>query len=102
LTNAVSFSGPSITANATVIKKIAIPREVFPLAAVVTALFDFVMAGLVLAGMLLWFQVPVGWALLWLPLLVLLVAALAFVVGMLIAGMGTFRRDFVFATPFVM
>lgn len=102
LTNAVSFCGPSVAINATVVKKIAIPREVFPLAAVVTALFDFCMAGLVLAGMMLWFRVSMSWALLWLPVLVLLTAALAFGIGMLIASLGTFKRDFIFATPFLM
>lgn len=102
LTNAISFCGPSITTNAAVLKKIAIPREVFPLAAAVTALFDFVMAGLVLAGMMLWFQVAVSWALLWLPVLALLTATLAFGIGMLIASLGTFKRDIIFATPFLM
>jgi lipopolysaccharide transport system permease protein len=102
LTNAISFCGPSVTRNAAVLKKIAIPREVFPLAAVVTALFDFCMAGLVLAGMMFWFGVATSWALLWLPVLVLLTAALAFGIGMLIASLGTFKRDFIFATPFLM
>ena len=60
------------------------------------------MAGLVLAGMMLWFRVSVSWALLWLPVLVLLTAALAFGIGMLIASLGTFKRDFIFATPFLM
>lgn len=102
LTNAISFCGPSIALNATVIKKITMPREVFPLAAVVTALFDFCMASLVLAGMMLWFRISLGWALLWLPVLVLIITALAFGVGMLIASLGTFKRDFIFATPFLM
>jgi lipopolysaccharide transport system permease protein len=102
LTNAISFCGPSIARNASVLKKIAIPREVFPLAAIVTALFDFCMASLVLAGMLLWFRISMVWTLLWLPVLVLLTAALAFGVGMLVASLGTFRRDFILATPFLM
>lgn len=101
-TNAVSLSGPSVRSNGAVIKKIALPREVFPLAAVVTALFDFTMSGLVLAGMMVWFKVSVSWSLLWLPVLVLLTAALAFGVGMFIASLGTFKRDFIFATPFLM
>lgn len=100
-TNAVSFCGPSVYSNAQVIKKIALPREVFPLAAVTTALFDFTMSGLVMIGMMLWFRVSVGWPLLWLPVLVLLVATLAFGVGMFIASLGTFKRDFIFATPFL-
>jgi lipopolysaccharide transport system permease protein len=100
-TNALSFCGPSVALNAAIIKKITLPREVFPLAAVTTAFFDFAMAGLVLAGMMAWFGVSVGWNLLWLPVLVLLMASLAFGVGMLIASLGTLRRDFIFATPFL-
>ena len=69
-TNAVAACGPSIITNAEVIKKIALPREVFPLAAVAATLFDFCMSGIVLAGMMIWFRVSVGWALLWLPILI--------------------------------
>jgi lipopolysaccharide transport system permease protein len=69
LTNAISFSGPSVASNAAVLKKISIPREVFPLAAVITALFDFCMASLVLVGMMVWFQVSFSWAVLWVPVL---------------------------------
>jgi lipopolysaccharide transport system permease protein len=100
--NAVNLSGPSIYSNGAIIKKIALPREVFPLAAVVTALFDFAMASLVLVGMMLWFRVPVGWLLLWLLPLVVLTALLAFAVGMGVAALGTFRRDVILATPFLM
>jgi homopolymeric O-antigen transport system permease protein len=100
-TNAISSCGPSIVDNAEVIKKIALQREVFPLAGVTTALFDLVMSGIVLAGMMVWFRVPVGPSLLWLPVLILLTAAVAFGIGMLLAGLGTFRRDFIFAVPFI-
>jgi lipopolysaccharide transport system permease protein len=100
--NAVVYCGPSILSNASVVKKIALPREVFPLAAVVTALFDFLMAGLVMAGMLIFYRVPVGWSLLWLPVLCLNAALLAFAVGMALAAMATFKRDFIIAAPFLM
>ncbi len=100
-TNSVSACGPSIITNAEVIKKIALPREVFPLAAVTATLFDFVMSGVVLALLMIWYEVPVGLALLWLPVLILLMAAAAYAVGILLAGLGTFRKDFIFATPFL-
>ncbi|MEW6531738.1 MAG: ABC transporter permease [Thermodesulfobacteriota bacterium] len=100
-TAALSSCGPSIIDNAEVIKKIALPREVFPLAGVTSCLFDLGMSGVILAGMMAWYRVSVGWALLWLPLLVLLVAAVAFATGMLLAGLGTFRKDFIFAVPFI-
>ena len=99
--NSLSACGPSIITNAEVIKKIALPREVFPLAAVFTALFDFAMSAIVLSALMAWFKVQVGLALLWLPVLILLMAATAYAIGMLLAGLGTFRRDFTFATPFL-
>jgi lipopolysaccharide transport system permease protein len=100
-TNAVAACGPSITTNAEVIKKIALPREVFPLASVTSTLFDFAMSGIILAAMLVWFKVSVGWQLLWLPFLIVLMTAISFAVGILLAGLGTFRKDFIFATPFL-
>lgn len=100
-TNSVAACGPSIQNNAEVIKKIALPREVFPLAAVAATAFDFLMSGIVLAAMMVWFKVSVSIALLWLPVLIVLMMAISFAVGILIAGLGTFRKDFIFATPFL-
>lgn len=100
-TNSVAACGPSIITNAEIIKKIALPREVFPLAAVTATLFDFVMSGFVMAILMIYFAVPVGWALLWLFPLIILMGLAAFSVGILIAGLGTFRKDFIFATPFL-
>lgn len=100
-TNSVAACGPSIITNAEIIKKIALPREVFPLAAVTATLFDFVMSGFVMAILMIYFDVPVGWALLWLFPLIILMGLAAFSVGILIAGLGTFRKDFIFATPFL-
>jgi len=100
--NAVVQSAPSALMNANVIKKIAAPREVFPLSAVMTALFDFAMSGAVLVGFMIWYQIPVGFALLWLPLLMAVTALLAFAVGMFLASLGTFKRDLIMAAPFLM
>lgn len=100
-TNAVTACGPSIITNGEVIKKIALPREVFPLAAVAATLFDFCMSGIILAAMMIWFRIHIGWALLWLPILTVLMVTVAFGVGILLAGLGTFRKDFIFATPFL-
>ncbi len=98
-TNAVAACGPSITTNAEVIKKIALPREVFPLASVTSTLFDSPCRELSLPPCLSGFKVSVGWQLLWLPILIVLMTAISFAVGILLAGLGTFRKDFIFATP---
>jgi lipopolysaccharide transport system permease protein len=100
--NAVTRCGPSIMQNAGIVKKMDLPRLVFPTAAVSTSLFDLFMSGIILIGMMFWFHVPLSWAILWLPILIFLIALLALGIGMLIAAVGTYKRDIVFATPFLM
>ncbi len=100
--NAVSWCGPSIIANGAVIKKTAVTREVFPVASVATSLLDLAIASIILVGMMVWFEIPVSGTLLWLPLLIAMTAALALGVGLGIAALGTYRRDVIFATPFLM
>lgn len=100
--NAVTRCGPSVSSNAGILKKIAIAQEVFPVADVVVSLVDFLISSLILVGMMIWFRVPVGWSLLWLPVLVLLTALLALGVGMAVAALGTYKRDIIFGLPFLM
>ena len=100
--NAVSRCGPSIYFKAALIRKIALPREVFPIAEVVGSLVDFVIAAIILAALMLWFRTPVGWPLLWCPVLLLLTILLATGVGFAVAALGTYQFDTVFALPFLM
>jgi len=100
--NAVSRCGPTIYFKAALIRKIALPREVFPVAEVVGSLVDFLIATLILAALMLWFRTPVGWPLLWCPVLVLLTMLLATGVGFVAAALGTYQLDTVFALPFLM
>ena len=100
--NGVVLSAPSVLHNANVVKKIAVSREVFPLSAVMTSLFDFVIAGMVLVGLMVWYRIPVNLALLWLPVLIVITLILAFAIGMFLASLGTYKRDLVMAAPFLM
>jgi lipopolysaccharide transport system permease protein len=100
--NSVTRCGPSVAANAAVLKKMAISREVFPLAGVVVSLVDFAISSVILVGMMIWFHIPIGVSLLWAPLLVSLTALLALGVGLAIAAVGTYKHDILFATPFLM
>ena len=102
LSNSVVFCAPSILNNASIIKKRSIPSEIFLLASVTTALFDFFISSSILVVLMVCYRVPVGPPLLLLPLLLAIQAVLALSVGMLLASLGTYRRDFVMATPIVM
>ena len=70
--------------------------------AVLTGLFDLLMSGAILAGLMVYYHITVGWALLWLPVLIALTALFAFGLGMIFAAFGTFKRDLVMAAPFLM
>jgi lipopolysaccharide transport system permease protein len=99
-TNAVRASGSSIYTNAAILKKTAVPREIFPAADVLTSLFDFGMAGLVLLAMIIFYQTPITIHLLWLPMLIVLTSLLAWGIGLGIAALGTYRRDFIMGITF--
>ena len=99
--SSINRCGPSVLSNGNLIKKIDMPREVFPLSAIVTSFFDFMMSSIVLAGMMIYFKVPLTIMLLWLPILLLTTSILAFGIGMFIASIGCFKRDIIIATPFI-
>lgn len=99
--NALSRCAPTFYFKAAIVRKIALPREAFPIAEVVGSLVDFAVAGLLLAAMMAWYGTPVGWPLLWLAPLLLLTIALATGVGFIVAALGTYQFDTVFALPFV-
>jgi lipopolysaccharide transport system permease protein len=99
--NALARCAPTFYFKAAIVRKIALPREAFPIAEVVGSLVDFAVAGLILAAMMAWYGTPVGWPLLWLPPLVALVMALATAVGFIVSALGTYQFDTVFALPFV-
>lgn len=102
VSSGIGRCGACLTSNAGIIKKMAMAREVFPVAAVLTAVLDATISFCLLLSLLVWFQTPFGWSLLWLPLLVVLGTGLALGGGMLVAALGTFKQDVVFAIPLVM
>jgi lipopolysaccharide transport system permease protein len=100
--NAVGKAAPSVISNGSIIKKTRVPRELFPLVAILTSGFDTLMASLILVAMMLWFGVALGLHLLWVFPLFLLTALLALSVGMLFAALGVFKRDILQANGFIL
>jgi lipopolysaccharide transport system permease protein len=97
--NAVNRCGGSVGANAGIVKKVAVPRVVFPVTAVVTALADLAVSGILLAGLLAWFGIAPGVHLLWLVPMLIVTTLFALGCGLIVAALGTFLQDVLFGLP---
>lgn len=99
--NSVTVSGNSLVGSANLITKVYFPRLLLPAAAVSAGLVDFVLAFIVLAGLLLYYRVTPTWHLLMLPPLIVLTVLFALSVGMWLSALNVKYRDVRFALPFM-
>jgi len=91
--SSLRFSTLSLIANTNLVTKIYFPRELFPLAAVLSQLFDLVVAAVALAILLAVAGIGVSIQLLWVPVLVVLLVALVLALGFLFSALALFFRD---------
>jgi lipopolysaccharide transport system permease protein len=89
----VSGATESIVANASLIKKVYFPREILPLSQVLANLVHFLLALVVLFGLLFVFQMGLTPAVLMLPLIIFTELMLVAGVGLLLATANVFYRD---------
>jgi homopolymeric O-antigen transport system permease protein len=90
---AVGFGTSSLVANVNLVSKIYFPREVLPLASVGAQTFDSLIAGVALAIALPFLGLVVSPALLWLPVLALLLVALTSAAALFLSCANLFLRD---------
>ena len=91
--SAIRFATNSLTSNANLVTKINCPRIAFPVAAVLSALFDLAIAIVPLTAVLAWCGVTPSYALLWVPLLLALLVLLVSGLGIAFAAVNLFFRD---------
>jgi lipopolysaccharide transport system permease protein len=91
--SALRFSVTSLTSNTNLVSKVYFPREIFPLSAVIVCFVDFAVGSIVLVGLLVWYQVPVGLNLLWLPAVVAAHVAFTLALALLLSMGNLFYRD---------
>jgi ABC-2 type transport system permease protein len=84
----------SIVGNAGLIKKVYLPREIFPLAATGSAIFNFAIQFLVLIGATLVLgQFPLSWNLLYVPAAIVIVLVWGLALAILLSALNVFLRD---------
>jgi len=87
------FATGSLIANATLVTKVYLPREVFPIAAVLSQFADFCVASAALIVVLGLTGSGASIALLWVPVLVIGLVALCVGLGMFLSAGALFFRD---------
>ena len=100
--NAVTQSSNSLVGSANLITKVYFPRLIIPSAAVSAGLVDFVIAFLVLLGLMVYYGVAFTWNILMLPPLILLMTLFALGIGMWLSALNVKYRDVRHATPFIL
>lgn len=99
--HAMTESGSSLVANASLITKVFFPRLIIPVAPVVAGLVDFAIAFVVLVAMMLFYGITPGWAVLTLPFFLVLALATAAGVGVWLSALNVRYRDVRYVLPFL-
>lgn len=100
--NTLNFGVGSLVGNANLVSKIYFPREIFPLASLLACFVDFLVAGAIFAGMLLYYHIGLTLQILWLPLLIVLQMALMSGLLLVLSAANVFFRDVRLLLPFVL
>jgi lipopolysaccharide transport system permease protein len=99
--NSLSEASNSLIGNANLISKIYFPRLIIPSSSVITSFVDFLISGIILVGLMLWYQFLPGWRILTLPLFIAIAFAAAMGIGLWLTALNVKYRDFRYIVPFI-
>lgn len=91
----------SLVGSANLVKKVYFPRLAMPIARVTAGLVDFVLAFIVLLGMMAYYHMLPTRNVVWLPVFVLLSIAIVLGVSFWLSALNVMFRDVQFITPFL-
>lgn len=99
--SALGGAGDSLISNAGMISKVYFPRLAIPTSAVIVSLVDLLIAGIILAGLMIWYGFAPNLRLLALPIFLFVAIAAAVGAGVWVAALNVRYRDFRIIIPFV-
>ena len=99
--SSISNSGESLVSNAGMISKVYFPRLVIPGSAVIVNFVDFLISGVILTGLMIWYGFAPSLRIFTLPLFIFVAFAAALGVGLWIAALNVKYRDFRIIVPFI-
>lgn len=91
--NAISAATSSLVANSSLITKIYLPREIFPIASVLAKMVDLALSAVILTLLLIVFGLGLHLTLLFIPLILLFQVALILGISFILSSINVFFRD---------
>jgi lipopolysaccharide transport system permease protein len=98
---ALSECSNSLINNANLLSKVYFPRLIVPTSAVIVSFVDFMISGIILLGLMAWYNFIPDWRILMLPVFIAIAFAASMGVGLWLAALNVQYRDFRYVVPFL-
>ena len=99
--NSLSECSNSLIGNANLISKVYFPRLIVPTSTVVVSFVDFLVSGMILLGLMAWYNFVPSWRILTLPVFIAIACAASMGAGLWFASLNVKYRDFRYIVPFI-
>jgi lipopolysaccharide transport system permease protein len=99
--NSLSECSNSLVSNANLIAKVYFPRLIVPSSAIVVSFVDFMISGIILLGLMAWYNFVPTWRILTLPLFIAIAFAASMGAGLWLASLNVKYRDFRYIVQFI-
>jgi lipopolysaccharide transport system permease protein len=99
--NSLSEASNSLVGNANLISKVYFPRLIIPTSAVITSFVGFLISGLILVGLMIWYRFIPDWRICTLPLFIMIAFAASMGMGLWLTALNVKYRDFRYIVPFI-
>jgi lipopolysaccharide transport system permease protein len=91
----------SLVNNANLLSKVYFPRLIVPTSAVIVSFVDFLISGMIMLGLMAYYNFVPDWRILTLPLFILIAFAASIGVGLWLAALTVEYRDFRYIVTFI-
>ena len=100
--SSVSNATGSLVNHAQFVTKVYFPREILPATYVIASLFDFIVASIVLAALMMYYRAPLTIHVLWVVPIILIVTCFALAMSLLLSATQVRFRDIGVAVPLLL
>ena len=97
--SSLTFAIPSLLNNSNLITKIYFPREIFPIASIMSCFLDFLVAGTLFVLMIFYYRIHISWCIFFVPLIVFIQILFTLGIAFFASAVIVFFRDIRYIVP---